>query len=76
MRDSERYEAQAQAVLRMAARSGSPAEKEVYLSIADGWRRLAAEAARNEHRIEPEARSFSGQARDKRKAKDGSSRCD
>ena len=70
MRDSERYEAQAEAVFRMAARAGSPAEKDVYLSIADGWRRLAAEAARNEHRIDPEERSFS------HKAKDGSRRCD
>ena len=58
MRDSERYEAQAQTVLRMAGRAGSPAEKQVYLSIADGWRRLAAEAARNEDRVEPEQRSF------------------
>jgi len=54
----------------MAARAGSPAEKDVYLSIADGWRRLAAEAARNEHRIDPEKRSFS------QKTKDGSRRCD
>ena len=74
MRDSERYEAQAEAVLRMAGRAGSPAEKEVYLSIADGWRRLAAEAARNEHRIEPEARTFSDKGKDK--TKDGSRRCD
>ena len=58
MRDSERYEAQAQTVLRMAGRAGSPAEKQVYLNIADGWRRLAAEAARNEDRVEPEQRSF------------------
>ena len=68
MRDSERYEAQAQTVLRMAGRAGSPAEKQVYLNIADGWRKLAAEAARNEHRVEPEQRSFSekdkGQRRD------------
>ena len=64
MRDSERYEAQAQAVLRMAARAGSPVEKDVYLSIADGWRRLAAEAARNEHRIDPEERSFSQKDQD------------
>jgi len=64
MRDSERYEAQAQAVHRMAARAGSPAEKDVYLNIADGWRRLAAEAARNEHRIDPEARSFSDKDKD------------
>jgi hypothetical protein len=58
MRDSERYEAQAQTVLRMAGRAGSPAEKQVYLNIADGWRRLAAEAARNEDRVGPEQRSF------------------
>jgi uracil-DNA glycosylase len=70
MQDSERYEAQAQAVLRMAARAGNSTEKEVYLSIADGWRRLAAEAARNEHRVEPEERTFSN------KDKDGSRRCD
>ena len=65
MRDSERYEAQAEAVVRMAAHAGSDAEKEVYLNIADGWRRLAAEAARNEKRAEgsiaPEPRSFSRQ---------------
>jgi hypothetical protein len=65
MRDSERYEAQAEAVVRMAARAGSDAEKEVYLNIADGWRRLAAEAARNEERaggnVAPEPRSFSRQ---------------
>lgn len=48
MRDSERYRAQADSVLRMAARADSAAEKQVYLSIADGWKRLAAEAARNE----------------------------
>jgi len=63
MRDSERYEAQAEAVVRMAARAGSDAEKEVYLNIADGWRRLAAVVARNEERAEgnvaPEPRSFS-----------------
>jgi hypothetical protein len=58
MRDSERYEAQADTVLRMAARAGSAAEKQVYVNIADGWRRLAAEAARNENRVGPEERSF------------------
>jgi hypothetical protein len=58
MRDSVRYEAQAEAVLRLADRAGNAAEKEVYLSIADGWRRLAAEAARNEHWVDPENRSF------------------
>ena len=65
MRDSERYEAQAEAVVRMSARAGSDAEKEVYLNIADGWRRLAAEAARNEERakgsVAPEPRTFSRQ---------------
>jgi hypothetical protein len=64
MRDSERYLAQAEAVTRMAARSASPAEKEVYLNIAEGWRKLAAEVSRNERPHEPlgalreEARSF------------------
>ena len=57
MRDSERYLAQAETVMRMATRADSPAEKEVYLSIAEGWRRLAAEVLRNER--SPEERSFS-----------------
>ena len=64
MRDSERYLAQAETVLRMAARAESRAEKDVYLSIAEGWRRLAAEVLRNEgprdHRgpLSREKRSF------------------
>jgi hypothetical protein len=59
-RDSERYETQAETVLRMAARADSAEEKQVYLSIADGWRRLAAEAACNERQdMRPaEPRSF------------------
>lgn len=64
MRDSERYEAQAQAVERMAARAASPAEREVYEKIADGWRKLAAEARRNERqspRVAGEERSFNPQ---------------
>jgi hypothetical protein len=48
MRDSERYLAQADAVLRMAGRAGSAAEREVYETIAEGWRKLAGEARRNE----------------------------
>jgi hypothetical protein len=56
MRDSERYLAQADVVLRLAARADNAAEKEVYLSIAEGWRRLAAEVQRNE--TPPEERSF------------------
>ena len=48
MRDSERYTSQAETVMRLAAKAGSEAEKAVYLSIAEGWRKLAAEAARNE----------------------------
>ncbi|HEY8616408.1 hypothetical protein [Phenylobacterium sp.] len=48
MRDSDRYLAQAEAVARLAARADSPAEREVYLSIAEGWRKLATEASRNE----------------------------
>jgi hypothetical protein len=60
MRDSERYEAQARTLLKMAAKAGSAAEKQVYLDIADGWTRLAAEARRNEDRPTrpPEERSF------------------
>lgn len=48
MRDSERYMAQAETVLRMAARAASAAERQVYETIAEGWRKLALEAARNE----------------------------
>jgi hypothetical protein len=56
MRDSERYLVQAEVVMRLAARAETPAEKDVYLSIAEGWRRLAAEVLRNE--VAPELRSF------------------
>ena len=61
MRDSERYEAQAETVVRMAAKASSAAEREVYEKIADGWRKLAAEARRNERqspRVADEQRSF------------------
>jgi hypothetical protein len=66
MRDSERYEAQAQTVLRMAAHADSPAAKQVYLNIADGWMRLAAEAARSERRggAATERRSFGSPSED------------
>ena len=56
---SDRYRLQAEVVMRLAAKAGSPAEKEVYLQIADGWRKLAAEALRNERQDTPaEPRSF------------------
>jgi hypothetical protein len=59
---SDRYRRQAEVVMRLAAKAGSAAEKEVYLSIADGWRKLAAEALRNERQDGPraagETRSF------------------
>ena len=56
MRDSERYMAQADAVLRMATRAASGAERQIYESIAEGWRKLALEAGRNErHDISPAA---------------------
>jgi hypothetical protein len=62
MRDSERYLAQAETVVRLAAKADSPAEREVYLNIAEGWRKLAAEVSRNERQTEslvaPEDRSF------------------
>ena len=59
MRDSERYLAHAETVMRMAARSDSPAERDVYLTIAEGWRTLAAEVQRRESA--PEPRSFKGE---------------
>ena len=59
---SDRYRMQAEVVMRLAAKAGSPAEKGVYLSIAEGWRKLAAEALRNERQDLPqpprERRSF------------------
>jgi len=56
---SDRYRMQAEVVMRLAAKAESAAEKEVYLSIADGWRKLANEALRNERQdIAPEKRSF------------------
>lgn len=56
---SDRYRMQAEVVMRLAAKADSPAEKEVYLSIADGWRKLAAEALRNERQDRPpEKRTF------------------
>lgn len=56
MRNSERYAEQAETVMRLAAKAESRAERDVYLSIADGWRKLAAEAIRNErHHRDDEA---------------------
>lgn len=57
--DSDRYRMQAEVVMRLAAKADSSAEKDVYLSIAEGWRRLALEALRNERQdVAPERRSF------------------
>ncbi len=50
MRDSTRYREQAEAVMRLAAKAASPMERDLYVSIAEGWRKLAGEAARNEDR--------------------------
>jgi hypothetical protein len=50
MRDSRKYEQQAETVMRLAARAQSTAERQVYVDIAEGWRRLATEAARHELR--------------------------
>ena len=45
--------------MRLAAKADSPAEQGVYLSIADGWRKLAIEAERHEEGQAPrERRSF------------------
>jgi hypothetical protein len=67
MKDSERYMAQAEAVLRMASRAGGSAEREVYEAIAEGWRRLAGEARRNETN-DQRARETDPDPRDQRSA--------
>ncbi|WP_148216877.1 hypothetical protein [Phenylobacterium zucineum] len=56
MRNSERYAEQAEAVTRLAAKAASEAEREVYLNIAEGWRKLAGEAIRNERHAFHDAR--------------------
>jgi hypothetical protein len=53
MRDSDRYIEQADAVMRLAARAASGPERGVYETIAEGWRKLAAEARRNERHEDP-----------------------
>ncbi len=55
MRNSERYAGQAEAVDALAARAESSAEREVYLSIAEGWRELARQAVRTERHRYAEA---------------------
>lgn len=59
MRNSERYAEQAEEVTRLAARAHSDVERQVYLNIAEGWRKLAAEAIRNErHRYDDARRAL------------------
>ena len=52
---SDRYRQQAEVVMRLAAKADSKAEQEVYLQIAEGWRKLAAEALRHELQDAPRA---------------------
>jgi len=52
---SDRYRLQAEVVMRLAAKAESPAERDVYLQIADGWRKLADEALRHERQDLPRA---------------------
>jgi len=52
---SDRYRRQAEVVMRLAAKAGSQTEKDVYLQIAEGWRKLALEALRNERQDMPRA---------------------
>jgi hypothetical protein len=63
---SDRYRRQAEVVMRLAAKAGSETEKEVYLSIADGWRKLALEALRNERQDLPKAPREQRSFRDER----------
>ena len=58
MADAARYREHAEAVLRLAAKAESAAEKDVYLSIAEGWRKLALEADRLDPQAPREPRSF------------------
>ena len=48
--------------MSLAAKARSPAEQDVYLQIAEGWRKLAADALRHERQDLPqpatEPRSF------------------
>ena len=49
--------------MRLAARAENEAERSVYLSIAEGWRKLASEALRNERQDVPrERRTFRDEA--------------
>lgn len=59
LNSSDRYRMQAEVVMRLAAKAESTMEQELYLSIAEGWRKLAAEALRNERQDVPaETRTF------------------
>lgn len=59
LNSSDRYRMQAEVVMRLAAKAESTVEQELYLSIAEGWRKLAAEALRNERQDVPaETRTF------------------
>ncbi|WP_293474669.1 hypothetical protein [Phenylobacterium sp.] len=50
--------------MRLAAKADSPAERDVYQSVAEGWRRLALEALRNERQDVPRERRGFGRDRD------------
>jgi len=59
LNSSDRYRMQAEVVMRLAAKAESTMEQELYLSIAEGWRKLAAEALRSERQDVPaETRTF------------------
>jgi hypothetical protein len=59
LNSSDRYRMQAEVVMRLAAKAESTMEQELYLSIAEGWRKLAAEALRNERQdVLAETRTF------------------
>ncbi len=63
---SDRYRRQAEIVMRLAAKAESRSEKDVYLSIAEGWRKLAIEALRNERQDLPQAPAERRSFRDER----------
>jgi len=58
MQDSARYFDQAEAIRRLAIKADSEAERRIYDTIAEGWRKLGLEARRSELRAAIEPRSF------------------
>jgi hypothetical protein len=55
MGDTQRYRSEAEQATRRSLLAKSPMEREAYLQIAEGWRKLAAHAADLEARMKSAA---------------------